>query len=78
MPLYRWIAQRLAEILELPSAELPQALDLNDVVALHLRRRGQREELYPRILNLLRGVAFPPPSRCERLLASAASICSYH
>jgi len=39
VPLYRWIARRLAADLGLPAAELPAGCDLNDVVALHLRRQ---------------------------------------
>jgi len=57
LPLYRCLGERLAEALELPAAELPEGFELNDVVSLHLRRRGDREELYPRIRNLLRSAA---------------------
>jgi len=49
VPLDRWLAQRLAADLGLPTAELPDGFALNEVVSLHLRRRGEREELYPRI-----------------------------
>lgn len=61
VPLYRWVAQRLAADLELPAAELPERFGLNDVVSLHLRRRGEREELYPRIHRMLRNAALQPP-----------------
>src|SRR5215207_5329855 len=61
VPLYRWIAQRLAADLELPTAELAEGLDLNDVVSLHLRRRGEREELYAQIHRMLRNAALTPP-----------------
>ena len=57
VPLYRWVAQRLAADLELPAAELPAGFELNDVVSLHLRRRGEREELYAQIHRLLRNAA---------------------
>lgn len=60
VPLYRWVAQRLAADLELPAAELPQGFDLNDVVSLHLRRRGEREELYAQIHRMLRNAALTP------------------
>ncbi len=60
VPLYRWIAQRLAADLELPTAELPAGFDLNDVVSLHLRRRGEREELYAQIHRMLRNAALTP------------------
>jgi hypothetical protein len=46
VPLYRWIAQRLASDLKLPTADLREGYGLNDVVSLHLRRQGKREELY--------------------------------
>jgi TIR domain-containing protein/SIR2-like protein len=60
VPLYRWVAQRLAADLALPIAELPQGFDLDDVVSLHLRRRGEREELYPQIHRMLRKAALTP------------------
>jgi len=60
MPLYRWLAQRLASDLALPAAELPEGFDLNDVVSLHLRRRGEREELYAQIHRMLRNAALTP------------------
>src|SRR5262249_21629364 len=58
--LYRWLAQRLAAGLALPTAELPEGFDLNDVVSLHLRRRGEREELYAQIHRMLRNAALEP------------------
>jgi TIR domain-containing protein/SIR2-like protein len=60
VPLYRWVAQRLAADLELPAAELPEGFDLNDVVSLHLRRRGEREELYAQIHRMLRNATLTP------------------
>lgn len=62
VPLYGWVAQRLAVDLELPAAELPAGFDLNDVVSAHLRRRGEREreELYAQIHRMLRKTALPP------------------
>jgi hypothetical protein len=61
VPLYRWVAQRLAADLELPAAELPEGFDdLNEVVSLHLRRRGEREELYSQINRMLRNPALIP------------------
>jgi hypothetical protein len=67
VPLYRWIAQRLASDLELPTAELPAGFDLNDVVSLHLRRRGEREELYTQIHRMLRNAALTPPESLRAL-----------
>src|SRR6185369_16280196 len=60
VPLYRWLAQRLAADLNLPAAEPPESFDLNDVVSLHLRRRGEREELYAQIHRMLRNAALTP------------------
>jgi hypothetical protein len=60
VPLYRWLAQRLAADLKLPAEELPASFDLNEVVSLHLRRRGEREELYAQIHRMLRNAALKP------------------
>lgn len=68
VPLYRWLAQRLAADLELPTAELGEGFGLNDVVSMHLRRRGEREELYAQLHRMLRNAA-PTPSPSLRALA---------
>ena len=68
VPLYRWLAQRLAADLELPPGELGAGLGLNDVVSMHLRRRGEREELYAQLHRMLRNAA-PTPSPALRALA---------
>jgi hypothetical protein len=67
IPLYRWVASRLAADLHLQAADLPEGFTLNDVVSLHLRSRGERELLYPRILQILRSAAFPPPEPLRAL-----------
>ncbi|HEX3553246.1 MAG TPA: toll/interleukin-1 receptor domain-containing protein [Thermoanaerobaculia bacterium] len=67
VPLYRWVAERLAADLTLPAAALPEGFDLNDVVSLHLRRRGEREELYARIHRMLRNAALAPPESLRAL-----------
>jgi hypothetical protein len=67
VPLYRWLAQRLAADLKLPTAELPAGLELNDVVSMHLRRRGEREELYAQIHRMLRTAALTPPESLRAL-----------
>ncbi len=64
----RWLARRLAADLSLPTDELPEGFALNEVVSLHLRRRGEREELYPRIHRMLRNASLTPS---EPLLALA-------
>jgi hypothetical protein len=67
VPLYRWLAQRLAAELELPTAELAEGFGLNDVVSMHLRRRGEREELYAQLHRMLRKAAPPPPLSLREL-----------
>ena len=67
VPLQGWIAQRLAVQLELPAAELPASFDLNDVVSAHVRRRGEREELYPLIHRMLRNAELAPPEPLRAL-----------
>jgi hypothetical protein len=67
VPLHRWIAQRLASDLKLPNAELAEGFDLNDVVSLHLRRRGEREELYAQIHRMLRNAALKPSESLRTL-----------
>jgi hypothetical protein len=67
VPLYRWIAQRLAGDLKLPTVELPDTFGLNDIVSLHLRRRGEREELYAQIHRMLRNAALKPSESLRAL-----------
>lgn len=66
--LYRWIAKRLAGDLKLPVAELREGFGINDVVSMHLRGRGEREELYAQIHRMLRNAALQP-SESLRMLA---------
>lgn len=67
VPLYRWIARRLAGDLKLPTADLPEGFDLNDIVSMHLRRRGEREELYAQIHRMLRNAALNPSESLRTL-----------
>jgi len=67
VPVDRWIAQRLAGDLELPTADLPEGFGLNDVVSMHLRRRGEREELYAQIHRMLRNAALTPSESLRTL-----------
>lgn len=68
VPLYRWIAQRLADDLKLSNTDLPEDFGLNDVVSLHLRRRGEREELYAQIHRMLRNAALKPSESLQTLV----------
>lgn len=72
-PLYRWLAQRLASTIRLPVGDLPEAFDLNDVVSLYVRRGGDRDDLYARLLKVLRE-APPEPSPALRALAGIAPL----
>lgn len=63
----RWIAARLAPTVGIDPSELRDGFDLNDVVSLHLRRRGDKEELYPRILGILRRATLSPPNVLQAL-----------
>jgi hypothetical protein len=67
VPLYRWLAQRLATDLELPSTALSANFGLNEVVSLYLRRRGEREELYAQIHRMLRNAALSPSESLRAL-----------
>ncbi len=73
VPLYRWLAQRLAADLGLPAAELAEGFDLNDVVSLHLRQRGEREELYAQIHRMLRNAALTPNESLRALAGIPAT-----
>jgi hypothetical protein len=65
--LYRWIAKRLAGDLNLPIAELREGFGINDVVSMHLRGRGEREELYAQIHRMLRNAALKPSESLKTL-----------
>ncbi len=52
--LYSWLAQGLAERLQVPSDSLPANPTLNDVVCRHLLRGGARNIIYTRLHRLLR------------------------
>lgn len=67
VPLDGWLARKLAADLGLPTEELPEGFGLNEVVALHLRNRGEREELYPMIHRRLKSAALPPPEPLKAL-----------
>src|SRR6266436_5742394 len=56
VPLYRSLAAKLAAAIHVPFGDLPATFDLNDVVAAHLRRGEERDDLYARLLQILRTV----------------------
>jgi hypothetical protein len=60
VPLYSWLARKLAERIDLPLADLPDPIDLNDVVAQSVRRDDDRDGLYPKLLQILRSAPSTP------------------
>jgi hypothetical protein len=68
--LTHWLAQRLAERIELPLSDLPDPFDLNDVVAQSIHRGDDRDELYPGIFQILRTA----PTQPSHAICSLASI----
>lgn len=70
IPLYHWLARALAERIDLPFSDLPDPFDLNDVVAQSIRRGDERDELYPRLLQILRKA----PAKLSPALCALASI----
>jgi hypothetical protein len=67
MPLYEWLAARLAVRLQVDASRLPQPLTLNDVVCSYLGQRGRREEAYTRLRSILRETDFEPPAVLRQL-----------
>ncbi len=65
------LAARLAAAIGLPAGDLPAAPELDDVVAGHVRRGGERSDLYARLLHLLRE---EPPQPAPPLLELAAML----
>ena len=61
IPLYRYIAGKLAERLEIPAASLSPEPSLNDVVCHYLQAGGGPEEVYPKIRPILNQARFAPP-----------------
>ena len=50
VPLYAWMAERLACVLEVPSSELPSPVSLNDVACQYLARNdSHRNSIYTRL-----------------------------
>jgi hypothetical protein len=61
IPLYRYLADKLAERLEIPAASLPPEPNLNAVVCHYLQAGGVPEEVYPKIRPILNQARFAPP-----------------
>ena len=71
VPLYSWLARRLAEEIGMPLADLPDPFDLNDVVVKSLRSHNdQRDEIYSTLRRILSRV----PSNPSPALTALAKI----
>ena len=64
VPLYAWMAERLASVLEVPSSELPSPASLNDVACQYLARNdSNRNSIYTRLSIIVdEANAVPAPS----------------
>lgn len=67
IPLQRVLAQRLAERLRVPAEDCTGDDALNQVVCRYLQRGGRREEIYPRLRNLMKELAPPIPEPLRQL-----------
>jgi hypothetical protein len=67
IPLCRYIADKLAERLEISAASLPPEPSLNDVVCHYLQAGGGPEEVYPKIRPILNQARFAPPEALLQL-----------
>jgi hypothetical protein len=67
IPLHRLLAEKLAERLRLPAGNLTGDDALHLVVCRYLERGGRREEVYPRIRNLLKEIAPSVPEPLRQL-----------
>jgi hypothetical protein len=67
VPLYTFVAKKLAERLSIAESDLPEPFSLNDVVCQHLRAGRRREDVYPRLRAILRDTHFAPPKALVHL-----------
>jgi hypothetical protein len=70
LPLYHWLARKLAERIDLSCSDLPDPFCLNDVVAQSIRNGEDRYKLYPSLLQILRKA----PTTLSPALCALASI----
>ena len=66
-PLQRLLAEKLAERLRVPAGNCQGDDALHQVVCRYLQGGGRREEVYPRIRNLLKELAPPVPEPLRQL-----------
>jgi hypothetical protein len=67
MSFYQWTARELSSKLGLQQDPLPADYSLNDVVCAHLAAGGRREDIYPRLLGVVRKGGFAPPQSLREL-----------
>src|SRR6478735_2273235 len=67
IPLQRLLAAKLAERLRLPAIDHQGDDALHQVVCRYLQGGGRREEVYPRIRNLMKELAPPVPEPLRQL-----------
>ena len=67
IPLQRLLAQKLAERLRVPAEDCTGDDALHQVVCRYLQRGGRREEIYPRIRNLMKELAPAVPPALRQL-----------
>lgn len=65
-PLYRLVAERLAERLKVNMRDFAE-FGLNDVVCRFLQARGRREDVYPRIRTVMKEIEVDPPEVFRKL-----------
>jgi len=68
VPLYVWLAEKLAEYLEVPAEDLPERGALNEVAGRFLAQGGDLEDIYPAIKSIVppKGT-FPIPEALLKL-----------
>ncbi len=67
VPLQRLLAQKLAERLRVPADDCLGDDALHQVVCRYVQRGGRREEVYPRLRNLMKELAPPVPEPLRQL-----------
>lgn len=67
VPLYRYIAARLARRLSIAESDLPPHATLNEVACHYLSGGGMPEDIYPKIRPILNEARFEPPEALMQL-----------
>lgn len=66
-PLYPWLAERLAERLEIPAERLGDSPTISRVVQEHLKRNGERNLIYSRLHRILKDPMLTPGSTLRHI-----------